>query len=298
MQRHRISAEQWLKTAVSGIRFRPDREAVERELNEHIEDKIAGLRRIFPDMTAEEAQERALSQMGDPAEIGRELTRIHRPWLGYLWRCSRWAAAAAVLLAVLLWTPRLMELVRVWAQNWDQPVSYNGSVERCYQRGIDPFGENGLYPQEQTDVVRTPLMVSRPQETVGAGGYALRVDQAALWSFQRETENRVLFCNLRVRGWPWQPAALQAVWRVQGVDSSGKRYYSADQVYNQNMDYEAAGGGYITVNSIGGTGWEEQFSVDVSGVAPGARWLRLEYDYGGVEWTLTIPIDTQEVEDG
>ena len=27
--------------------------------------------------------------MGDPGEIGRELAKIHRPWLGYLWRCSQ-----------------------------------------------------------------------------------------------------------------------------------------------------------------------------------------------------------------
>ena len=74
----------WLHTAVAGIRFKPDREAVEAELREHIEDKTADLMRIFPDMTEEEARERALSQMGDPVEIGKELAKIHKPWLGYL----------------------------------------------------------------------------------------------------------------------------------------------------------------------------------------------------------------------
>ena len=37
----------WLDTAVSGIRFGPDRKAVRAELEGHIEDKTADLQRIF-----------------------------------------------------------------------------------------------------------------------------------------------------------------------------------------------------------------------------------------------------------
>ena len=99
-KKHNVSA--WLETAVAGIRFRPDREAVERELREHIEDKTADLMRIFPDMTEEEARERALSQMGDPVEIGKELAKIHKPWLGYLWRVSQTVLGAVLLLAVIV----------------------------------------------------------------------------------------------------------------------------------------------------------------------------------------------------
>ena len=85
---------EWLNTAVAGIRFKPDREAVETELREHIEDKTLDLMRIFPGMTEEEARDRALSGMGDPAEIGRELAKVHKPWLGYLWRASQGLLAA------------------------------------------------------------------------------------------------------------------------------------------------------------------------------------------------------------
>ena len=103
-----LSPDQWLDTAVRGIRFGPDREAVRAELYGHLEDKIADLRRIFPDLKREEAEDMALSQMGDPDAIGRELARLHRPWLGYLWRASRWASVtAAVLLALTLLTSGL-----------------------------------------------------------------------------------------------------------------------------------------------------------------------------------------------
>lgn len=85
MEKKGAAALRWLDTAVKGVRFGPDRAAVRAELEAHLEDKQADLRRIFPDMTAEEAETRTLEDMGDPAEIGKELARIHKPWLGYLW---------------------------------------------------------------------------------------------------------------------------------------------------------------------------------------------------------------------
>ena len=61
--------DQWLDTAVSGIRFHLDRKRVRRELEGHLEDKKADLRRIFPDIPEAEAQSRALAAMGDPEEL-------------------------------------------------------------------------------------------------------------------------------------------------------------------------------------------------------------------------------------
>lgn len=88
----------WLNTAVSGIRFKPDRETVEQELREHLEDKIEDLQRMYH-LDQEEAEEMALGQMGDAEEIGREMAEIHKPWLGWLWQASQ----AALLLSVILW---------------------------------------------------------------------------------------------------------------------------------------------------------------------------------------------------
>ncbi len=87
----------WLDTAVSDIRFGPDRKAVRAELEGHIEDKIADLQRIFPGIPEEEARERALSGMGDPEELKISLAKVHRPWLGWLWTASRWALWVTLL---------------------------------------------------------------------------------------------------------------------------------------------------------------------------------------------------------
>lgn len=105
----------WLDRAVGGIRFGYDRRAVRAELSAHLEDKAADLRRIFPDMTAQEAEERAIGEMGDAAEIGKELARIHKPWLGYLWTASRVLLGLGLaLLAVEL----LLTLGLIWGLIW------------------------------------------------------------------------------------------------------------------------------------------------------------------------------------
>ena len=66
----------WLSVATSGIRFGPDREAVRAELQQHIEDKAAGLMRSFPDMEEREAGERALNSMGDAWAL-KQIGRAH-----------------------------------------------------------------------------------------------------------------------------------------------------------------------------------------------------------------------------
>ena len=90
--------EVWLNLAVGGIRFKPDRAAVRAELEAHLEDKKADLCRIFPDMTREEAETRAVESMGDAWQVRERLARIHKPWLGYLWVASKWAAVVLVLI--------------------------------------------------------------------------------------------------------------------------------------------------------------------------------------------------------
>lgn len=96
--------DRWLDTAVSGIRFYLDRRKVRQELEAHIEDKLAGLRRSFPDIPEKEALSRALSAMGDAQELKAYLARIHRPWLGRLWKASEWTIV--LLMTVSLFLPR------------------------------------------------------------------------------------------------------------------------------------------------------------------------------------------------
>lgn len=207
---HNVSV--WLETAVSGIRFKPDRQAVEKELREHIEDKTLDLMRIFPGMTEEEAREQALDRMGDPEEIGKELAKVHKPWLGYLWVASRTVLLLVLAVAVFHWGSRAVERVQDW------------------------------------------------------------------W----------LFCTLRAGGLPWEPFSLEAAWRVRAVDSFGNQYYDSFQVYELREDRGDAG--YVMVNSGDSGLFHEGFDLEIIDIAPGAEWIRLEFDRGGPAWSLTIPL--------
>lgn len=286
----------WLDTAVSGIRFGPDRRAVRAELEGHIEDKTADLQRIFPDIPESEARDRALAGMGDAEELKISLSKIHKPWLGYLWRCSQVLAAAALALVLLLWGDRAL---RDWAQQLkqkraaeDNPHLYHAYTTDCYQAGIDPFRADGLYPDERRDVIRTPLAALRPEDSAQAGGYRFRVKRAGLFHFQSDPEDPGrywLFCELRAAGPPWEPVVLDVLWHLRAVDSNGREYASSHEVYDLRLQH----GSYIIVNSGKGSWLESRFDLTVIDLSPGAEWIRLEYDRLGVQWSLTIPLEAE-----
>ena len=106
MKIERDPVGQWLDAATKAIRFGPDRRAVRSELSAHLEDKTLDFQRIFPDLTQEEAQDRAASEMGDPEEIGKELARLHKPLLGHAWLASKVLLGVVIGAAVLLFANR------------------------------------------------------------------------------------------------------------------------------------------------------------------------------------------------
>jgi len=71
-----------------------ERQAVRRELEEHVEDRMEILLELG--WAEELAEERCLEAMGDPAEIGRELAKQYRGrgWL--------WVSRAAVVLTIVV----------------------------------------------------------------------------------------------------------------------------------------------------------------------------------------------------
>ena len=96
--------QNWCATVRAQVRFRPDRAAIEKELTDHYQDHVRDLERVGYERKL--AERRALAAMGDPEAIGKALDRVHKPWLGWLWKISRAVLAAACLLlawALLIW---------------------------------------------------------------------------------------------------------------------------------------------------------------------------------------------------
>lgn len=284
------TVEDWLDTAVSGIRFGPDRKAVRAELEGHMEDKMAGLRRVFPDIPEDEARDRALAGMGDAWALKKELAKVHRPWLGYLWRASQALAAVTLALVLFLYGGRA-------AENYHPPQTdgqppYSDYVEKCYQSGIDPFRADGPYPAKGGDVIRTPLAALRPEGSAQAGGYRFRVKQAGLFRFQDNPEDLGkwwLFCQLRAMGPPWAPVSQNALWHLRAVDSSGREYASSYEVYDLRQEHV----GYVMTNLCSGSWPEARIDLTIFDIPPGTEWIRLEYDRLGVQWSLTIPLTAE-----
>ena len=72
-----------------------EREAIRAELDGHMEDHMESLRELGYE--EEEAEERTLAAMGDPAEVGRELNRQYP----FRWLVVKWVAQGAAVLLML-----------------------------------------------------------------------------------------------------------------------------------------------------------------------------------------------------
>lgn len=82
-----MNKSEYLSTVRKQIYFIFDRDSIEKELKEHLEDSILDL--IDDGYPKEEAEIQAVSQMGDPVEVGKQLNKEHHPVLGYAWMVSK-----------------------------------------------------------------------------------------------------------------------------------------------------------------------------------------------------------------
>ena len=250
----RLAAEGWLDAATKAIRFGPDRRAVRRELEEHLEDKALDYLRIFPDLTKEEARQRAASEMGDPAEIGRELAKVHKPWLGYFWRVSQLLLAAVVIgLAVLL--SDLPSYV-LWPGGESIPSELSGQAEGLSRQPLACWGE-------QT-----------------AGAYTFRLREAELWTAPDGQAQAVYLVLEAETPRPWE-----------GLPSTfGECLWAEDSFGTPIPSQQEAG----TAPAISGgqTGWDgpfrEQFSFLIPLPHPAAEGITLRYDYLGAQFSMPV----------
>ena len=245
---------QWLDKATEGIQFGPDRKAVRAELDGHLDDKIQDLQRIFPDLSAWEATQMALSGMGDPEEIGRELAKLHKPWLGYLWRASQ--VLAGLLLAYVILT---------------------GAVWRDLCSTV-------LHPSEPEELTGIPFVLEEAPLTLGQ--YRVWVEDAAL---DPETGELTIVWRAVSRRF-WEPVEpVDRYWTAQ--DDQGTWYISAQDGSYGN--YEGSREPYVpgtTVSLDSLVGW--RWKTKVRGVPQDVQWIQLNVESGGV--TTPVVLEREE----
>lgn len=263
MDNLRQNWDSWLDTAVGGIRFGYDRRAVRAELSAHLEDKAADLQRIFPDMTAEEAETRALGEMGDAEELRSALAKIHRPWLGWLWRASQ--AALALLLLV-------MTVVGANA------VLAGGGLGGWY------YPEHDWQADEYSTVLLNPV-----EEAVTVEGCTITVPQALIWRAGEEKELRAVLRVEDLRFWRKGGGQLQL---MSARDDLGGYYVSTYEEKRFDGQWRQ---GYAAVQQDGWGPFHQTYLLRVSGIDPRVQWIELNYDCLGRSFSLQINL-TEEAE--
>ena len=76
-----IRMETYLEKLLSQIRCKKARPYIAEEIRDHIESQIAD--NLSEGMTSEEAEKNAVTDMGDPVEVGISLDRIHKPKIAW-----------------------------------------------------------------------------------------------------------------------------------------------------------------------------------------------------------------------
>lgn len=272
--------DSWLDTAVSGIRFGPDRRAVRAELAGHMEDREADLRRIFPDIPPEEAQDRTLAAMGDPEELKQELARVHRPWLGYLWRASQG------LLAVLL-------LLVVWNWSGFGGLRSGGSIGN-YREMRDMYGER--FPNSLSESAPDwgqVLAVGEGIERVSAGGYTFSLRRASLLRTDIEGGNCFyLAFTLRGEGGvPWALLAEDLGRWVQVRDSRGRLYRGEENPDSKGRSQTSCG---WLEHGLDWREYEGMAFLYLPGEGTTVRrpseveWFQVEFDNGDTRFSIPI----------
>ena len=279
MNRAADKREQWLNRATGGIRFSHDRWAVREELAAHLEDKVADIQRIFPGISPEEAEGRALADMGDAEALRGELARVHKPWLGRAWLCSKVLLGVLILLlaARVLYTDHYYGTLSsgpLW--DWDDlPALSDG-----YLSGVP-----GVNAQWYTgEAIYTPGTAPeqifarsyRGTQDVEVNGQTISLRRAALWQGEEGLE---LFVYLRVQDWRfWERAHLEEGWFVV-TDSLGKRY---------NVGW-AEEDGLLSSGEYGPffEGWQ----LYLEDVNPEAEWVRVEYGLAEPIFSFTVELE-------
>lgn len=243
-----MSEQKWLNVATSKIRFRPDRDAVRRELEAHFEDlrEVSGLE-----------EEAAVEKMGNPLDIAEELGRLHRPWLGYLWRASQvllWAGVGGCIL--------LCALHFYWWSTPPEWAVYNYLTWE-YETAAD-----GLY-----ELV--------PNGSVTTGGYTIRVDRALMGlagNPEREPShwNLILYFHIDTG---WRGEALYWDSNVIGEvrDSKGNTYGPQYAGLERYCCYGSSGSAW---------GMGQKAALELNNVPEDAEWIEFDIGFGSLQRTL------------
>ena len=261
--------DRWCESAVSGIRFKPDRAQVYDELYAHLEDRRAAM--TDAGVPEDEAVQKALTAMGSAAEVAEQLEQVHRPFWGYLLRLSRWLLLIAAVLTAFIVFPWLRGLALVTPGDLASTLSYYGNAE-----GFDTNHAKHIWTVE-----------SAARDS--SDGYRFTLRRADGWLSDRaevlgETEadsvDLTVECfNLR----PW--ARYSSVqYEFYAMDSLGNRYEAFPDAWRDGSEPMLLWTGNINTGVCTVT----HICSLMGYCSQGAEWIELRYDRAGRDVRLRV----------
>lgn len=206
------SISDWLNIVCDKVKFIPDRKEIYQELNNHMEERLADYRE--KGVSYEDAIKEVLDAMGNPEQVGTELNKTHKPYLGWVWYASKWLVRIVLLLCI-----------------WVFLNGTNPLTAYCYlfpeSKDFSVYDNN--YKQAESETFSSTLY--QPDCTASLYGYTLTIPRASLHTYNeasienKDVTSATLFLTLRaVHRLPWTDFPMGIQFLTTAIDSEGNFY--------------------------------------------------------------------------
>ncbi len=123
-----LKCEDFVRTVIKHIRYKPDRKDIQLEIEDHINDRLDAL--LSQGINEKEAEIKVIQCMGDPHHLGAALNKEHNPLLGYLWQLSN---VLLLMIVMLLITQQIAPIVGTL----DPPRGYEPTSNITYEQEVE-----------------------------------------------------------------------------------------------------------------------------------------------------------------
>ena len=264
--------EQWCDTAVSYIRFKPDRPPVRQELLEHMQDKYDDY--VGRGMEPSEAERQTIREMGSEYETGKLLNKTHKPYLGWVWQATRWLVGLMVVLVI--WN----------GIQWALDLHIRDVESVFLQHQYDVYTDTA-YQSEDGRIRNERILYLEPNCSACSDGYTFTVTKAAYWEgmYENEETNGFYFLLEVSNPRPWMGYTDTPRW-FSAVDSLGNCYYNMYESDRTTGTAPAVVGNGMRTGLFTWTFdmWVENYCSQE------AEWLELRYDRDGRDLRLRIDL--------
>lgn len=266
----------WCRVAVKGIKYRPDRDAVHKELYEHLEDRYESFR--SRGLAHEESIDKTVEAMGSAEELAPLLANAHRPFWPYLLLVSRVLLIIAIIITVL---------------PLGQFIRENNTVDASFDT-LNLFNEYD--PYADTEYIgefeyAKRMLYLEPNCSAKIDGYTVCVTKAAQWrtEYSNWKPNDWFYFRLEATNpFPWKELAYDLDIYFWAEDSLGNHYYSMAETVRFNESYLT---GYSKRSGLFSHAFELTL---VNYVSQDAQWIDLHYDRDGRNFVLRIDLSGGE----